>query len=168
MGGEPVVLNIGCGDDTRGVGIDVNYDTADIMADLNDGIPVADEVADRLIMEHVLEHLENPSFALRVVHRVLHPDGKAVLEVPYEGWLPVRLYITQDMHQFWEHKIPERTGHWLARRLGKPDPDRTQHLTLWTKKLLADHLDRADLDYRFINSPHWTRNIRVEAWITEK
>lgn len=165
--GEPVTLNIGCGTDTRGVGIDLNYETADIIADLNDGIPVEENVADSVIMEHVIEHLENPSLALRELYRVLRRDGIAMIEVPNAGWLPVRLYITQDLHRFWEHKIPDRNGHWLAKKLGNTDPDRTPHLTLWTKRLLADHLDRAGLDYRFINSRHWSKNIRVKAWIAD-
>ena len=164
MNGRPVILNIGCGTDTRGIGIDLNYETADIIADLNDGIPIKQNVADKIILEHVLEHLENPSFILREVHRVLKSDGEAIIEVPNIGWLPVRLYITQDIHRFWQHKIPGRAGHWLARKLGDPDPDRTAHLTMWTKRLLADHLERADFNYTFIRSRHFSKNIRIRAW----
>lgn len=168
IAGEPVLLNVGCGDDNKGVGIDLNYETADIMADLNEGIPVEDNAVDRVLLEHVLEHLENPSETLREIHNILTDDGVAEIEVPNAGWLPIRLYITQDIHRFWEHKIPDRAGHWLARRLGNPDPDRTAHLTLWTKRLLADHLDRAGFDYEFVDSPHWSKNIRVKAWICDE
>lgn len=160
---DPVTLNLGSGTDPRGIGIDLNYETADITADLNDGIPVEDNAVDRVIAEHVLEHLENPSFVLREIRRVLRPDGKVLIEVPNVGWLPVRLYITQDLHRFWEHKIPGRTGHWLARSLGNPDPDRTAHLTLWTPRLLADHLDRAGFDSEFQSRTHLVRNVRVIA-----
>ncbi|MEM4781772.1 MAG: methyltransferase domain-containing protein [Halalkalicoccus sp.] len=163
LGGKPVTLNLGCGTDSRGIGVDLNYGTADVTADLNEGIPVEDDAVDRVIAEHVLEHLENPSFVLREIRRVLRPDGRATIEVPNVGWLPVRLYLTQDPHRFWEHKIPDRAGHWLARRLGDPDPDRTAHLTLWTPRLLADHLDRAGFDYELHDRDHLVRNVRVSA-----
>lgn len=166
IAGEPVTLNLGSGDDPRGVGIDLNYDTADINANLNNGIPVEDAAADNVLAEHVLEHLENPSQFLREVKRVLKPEGVAEIEVPNAGWLPVRLYITQDIQRFWEHKIPGEGGHWLARSLGNEDPDRTQHLTLWTKVLLANHLDRAGFSYEFLDSHFLSRNLRVKAWPT--
>lgn len=163
LGDRPVTLNLGCGTDSRGVGVDLNYKTAEIAADLNEGVPVEDDTVDRVIAEHVLEHVENPAFFLREIRRVLRPDGQATIEVPNAGWLPVRLYVTQDLHRVWEHKIPDRAGHWLARRLGDPDPDRTAHLSLWTPRLLADHLDRAEFDYRFHNRHHLIRNMRVTA-----
>ena len=161
----PVTLNLGCGTDSRGVGIDINYENADISANLNNGIPVEDNAVDHVIIEHVLEHVENPSQILREMHRVLRSDGTATIEVPNAGWLPVRLYLTQDIHQFWAHKDPNKVGHWLARRLGNPDPDRTAHLTLWSKALLRDHLDRAGFEYEFIDSKHWSRNIRAKVRI---
>lgn len=167
INGEPVTVNLGCGTDTRGVGIDVNYDIADIEADLDDGIPIEDDSVDVIIAEHVLEHLENPSHTLREISRILREDGSARIEIPNAGWLPVRLYITRDIHSFWEHKIPGRKGHWLARRLGNPDNDRTRHLTLWTKALLADHLERIGFEYEFVDSNHWSRNIHVNAWISK-
>jgi predicted SAM-dependent methyltransferase len=168
INGTPVVVNVGCGTDNRGVGIDINYNNADIVADLNDGIPVENDAVDHIIIEHVLEHVENPSQLLREMYRVLHPEGTATIEVPNAGWLPVRLYLTQDIHQLWAHKNPNKKGHWLARRLGNPDPDRTAHLTLWSKALLRDHLERAGFKYNFVNSKHWSRNIRVDLSIPNK
>lgn len=164
IGGDPVTLNLGCGTDERGVGIDINYDSADIDANLNDGIPVTDNAVDRVIAEHVLEHLENPPMMLREIKRVLTAGGHADIEVPNAGWWPVRLYVTQDVQRFWHHKKPGESGHWLARILGNPDPDRTPHLTLWTKALLADHLERVEMDYEFLETRHWDRNLRVRAW----
>lgn len=166
--GEPVTLNLGCGTDPRGIGIDPNYENAEIAADLNRGVPVEDGAVDRVIAEHVLEHLENPSFVLREIRRVLRPEGKLVIEVPNVGWLPVRLYVTQDLHRFWEHKIPGRGGHWLAHRLGDPNPDRTAHLTLWTRRLLADHLERAGFDFEFRGRSHLVRNVRALAVPAER
>jgi len=160
---EPVVLDLGCGSSSTGIGVDINYE-ADITADLNEGIPVESQTVDVIILEHVLEHLEHPIGMLREIHRVLRAGGEAHIEVPNAGWLPVRLYLTRDIHRFWEHKHPDKRGHWLARRLGTDDPDRTPHLSLWSKRLLASHLDRVGFNYEFINSRHWSRNIRVKAW----
>lgn len=168
LGGSPVMLNLGCGDDGRGVGIDLHYEQAEIQTDLDEGVPIATAAVDEVLAEHVLEHLENPAAFLREVRRVLRDDGEAVFEVPNGGWLPVRLYVTQDVHRFWEHKIPGRTGHWLARRLGDPSPERTPHLSLWTKRLLRFHLERAGFAYEWLGwTPHVTRNLRVRAWPTD-
>lgn len=156
-----VLVNLGCGDDERGVGIDINYDP-DIQHDLNDGIPLAEDSVDRLLAEHVLEHLDNPTQFLAECERVLRPDGKLELEIPNVGWLPVRLWLSQDLHRFWSHKDPERDGHWLARRLGNPDERRTPHRTLWTRQLLIEHLERAGFDCD-IAGRHWSKNLRAVA-----
>lgn len=167
IGGDPVTLNLGCGDDDRGVGLDRENDDADVTVDLDDGVPVADDAADRVIAEHVIEHLEDPSQAFREIRRVLHPEGEALVELPNAGWFPVRLYITQDIQRFWAHKIPGERGHWLARRLGDSDPDRTRHLTLWTQRLFREYLDRAGFAYDFEGSRHWQKDLRVTAWIPD-
>lgn len=167
MADGEVVLNLGCGTNSEGIGVDINYDS-DIRANLNEGIPVEDGAVDRIVIEHVIEHLENPSFIFREIRRVLKNSGSAVIEVPNAGWLPVRLWITQDIQKFWEHKNPEKNGHWLARKLGNTDPDRTKHLTLWTKNLLASYLDDNGFRYEFQNSNIWSKNLRVKAFIGEK
>lgn len=161
IGGQPVVVNLGCGADDRGIGVDIHYDP-DIKHDLNDGIPLADDSVDRLIAEHVLEHLDNPTQFLKECERVLRPDGELELEIPNVGWLPVRLWLTQDLHRFWSHKDPGREGHWLARRLGNPDERRTPHRTLWTPQLLAEHLERAGFNPS-IAGRHWSKNLRATA-----
>lgn len=159
--GEPVTLNCGCGLDETGVGIDINY-TPDIHHDLNEGIPVADDAADRVLATHVLEHLDNPTRFLAECRRVLRDDGTLELEVPNVAWLPVRLWVTQDLQRFWSHKDPDQRGHWLARRLGNEDDRRTAHRTLWTKQLLAEYLDRAGFAYD-IDGWHGSRNLSVTA-----
>lgn len=159
--GEPVVLNLGSGTDDRGIGIDINYDP-DIRHDLNDGIPVADDSVDKILCLHVLEHLENPAAFLREAKRVLRDDGELRVELPNVGWLPVRLWMTQDMHRFWEHKEPDKEGHWLARRLGNDDEKRTSHKTLWTRALIESHLEAAGFEYE-IDGGHWARNLVVRA-----
>lgn len=161
MNGRPVVLNLGCGTDDRGIGIDINYEP-DIKHDLDDGIPVADDAVDEILCRHVLEHVNNPAQLLDEARRVLADHGDLKLEVPNVGWLPVRLWLSQDPHRFWSHKNPERKGHWLARKLGNDDENRTAHRSLWTPALLAEHLDRAGFDYD-ISGSHISRNFSATA-----
>jgi 2-polyprenyl-3-methyl-5-hydroxy-6-metoxy-1,4-benzoquinol methylase len=161
LGGKPVVLNLGCGKDERGIGIDIHYEP-DIFHNLNEGIPVNDDSADVIIAEHVLEHLENPTQFFRECRRVLRDDGELRLEVPNVGWLPVRSWLSQDLHRFWRHKDPNTKGHWLARRLGNTDEERTRHRSLWTKALLEQYLDNAGFSFE-IEDRHWSRNLSVRA-----
>lgn len=158
---SPVLLNVGCGDDGRGVGIDIHYDP-DIRHDLNDGIPIEAGAVDRVLAKHVLEHLDNPSQFFAECRRVLRDDGTLELEVPNVAWLPVRIWLTQDLQRFWSHKDPDQRGHWLARMLGNTDDRRTAHKTLWTKQLLAEYLDRAGFAYD-IDGWHGSRNLAVTA-----
>lgn len=163
--GTPVVLNLGCGTDSRGVGVDINYDP-DIEYDLNDGIPVDDDAVDEVLAEHVLEHLDNPTHFFAECRRVIRPGGTLSLEVPNAAWLPVRLWITQDIQRFWSHKDPDRRGHWLARKLGNTDERRTAHRTLWTKQLLSEYLDRHGFDYE-IDGWHGSRNLTTTATVPD-
>ena len=45
-------------------------------------IPFKDNYFDLIICNHVLEHIENDSAAMKELHRVLRPSGKAILQVP--------------------------------------------------------------------------------------
>lgn len=44
--------------------------------------PFADSSADRIIAEHVLEHMHEPIQFLQECHRILRPGGRLILEVP--------------------------------------------------------------------------------------
>lgn len=57
------------------------YD-ADIVCDLNNGIPLEDNSVGVINASHVLEHLREPIKAMREIHRVLAHGGWAFIEVP--------------------------------------------------------------------------------------
>lgn len=59
----------------------------DIIADLNVQIPCPDRSFDSVFCISVLEHLHTPQTALSEFARVLRPDGRLVLQVPWQWHL---------------------------------------------------------------------------------
>src|SRR5258705_3003446 len=60
---------------------------ADIVADLNQRLPIPDGVADTVVSFQVLEHLNEPQTMLDEAHRILAPGGCLVLAVPFQWWV---------------------------------------------------------------------------------
>lgn len=56
---------------------------ADILADLNMTLPIADEVADTVFSISVMEHLCEPQAFLNEAHRILKTGGWIILQVPF-------------------------------------------------------------------------------------
>ncbi len=59
----------------------------DYTTDINNGIPLDNEIFDTVLMTDVLEHIYNPKFVMSEVSRVLKPKGKLILTVPFFYWL---------------------------------------------------------------------------------
>lgn len=53
-----------------------------ICGNVNEGLPFPDDSADYIICMEVMEHLENATFFLEEVERVLNENGKLILSVP--------------------------------------------------------------------------------------
>ena len=60
---------------------------ADIIADLNQSLPIKDEVANTVISLSVMEHLCEPQRFLNEAHRILKTEGTMVLQVPFMWWV---------------------------------------------------------------------------------
>lgn len=60
-----------------------DYPSTDIVADLNEGIPLSDNFADTIYAYHVLEHLDKIPPVMKEIHRVLKPNGSLIGEVPH-------------------------------------------------------------------------------------
>lgn len=56
--------------------------TADIVADLDEGIPLPDNSVGVVHASHILEHLRDARKSMAEIHRVLAPGGWAFIEVP--------------------------------------------------------------------------------------
>ncbi|MGI8589354.1 MAG: class I SAM-dependent methyltransferase [Chloroflexia bacterium] len=107
-GRRPLRLDVGCGSQVRRgfVGIDARRTVATaIVADAR-AIAVEDGVADEVYAGCLLEHFDDPHQVLREIHRVLRPDGQAVLRLPNLGTYSSHLDTT---HRFladlalWRH-----------------------------------------------------------------
>jgi len=63
------------------VSIDLRAD-ADIIHDLNKGIPLPDNTVGVINASHILEHLQDKTKIMEEIHRVLVPGGWAFIQVP--------------------------------------------------------------------------------------
>lgn len=96
-----IVFDLGCGESPyknfllqyadEYIGVDwsesVHSTNENIVADLNEIIPVDSEVADSIISISVLEHLHNPQQMLNEAFRILKNEGAIVLQVPWQWWI---------------------------------------------------------------------------------
>lgn len=82
------IIDIGCGkvkQYSSAIGIDSVYPSrADLIADLERGLPIADRSVDHLFAVHVLEHIRELVVLMNEIHRVLKPAG--VLHVLAPHW----------------------------------------------------------------------------------
>ena len=60
----------------------IDQEDADIVCNLDDGIPLADDSVAVLNASHIIEHLKDPIKTMREIHRVLCHGGWAMIEVP--------------------------------------------------------------------------------------
>lgn len=60
---------------------------ADIVADLNETLPIPNQSADTVLSLSVMEHLREPQTFLNEAHRILKPGGTMVLQVPFMWWV---------------------------------------------------------------------------------
>lgn len=60
---------------------------ADLLADLNESLPIESGTADTVVSLSVLEHLYNPEKMILEAYRILKVDGAIVLQVPWQWWI---------------------------------------------------------------------------------
>lgn len=77
-----LMVDLGGGINARPGYITIDMVDADIIADLNEGIPLPDNSVGVLNASHILEHLKDPIKSMREIHRVLVHGGWAFIEVP--------------------------------------------------------------------------------------
>jgi 2-polyprenyl-3-methyl-5-hydroxy-6-metoxy-1,4-benzoquinol methylase len=104
------VLDIGCGRTKlpNSIGLDqLNLPGVDIVADLNQTLPIEDESFEFVYSNQVLEHVENLIGLVYEVHRILKPGGTFLAHVPYfrSSWAyidptHVRCFTIQSMNYY--------------------------------------------------------------------
>ncbi len=83
---DAIVVNLGCGNakEPGQIGLDRYRSTqADLLAELAEGLPLADSSVDAVVAEHLLEHVPDLVRLMEEIHRVLVPGGVLSVEVPY-------------------------------------------------------------------------------------
>jgi SAM-dependent methyltransferase len=59
----------------------------DFVVDLGGKLPFEDEKFDTILLTDVLEHLAEPVLAMGEIARILRPDGKVIVGVPFFYWI---------------------------------------------------------------------------------
>lgn len=80
------ILDIGCGRSKLegATGLDQNkYDGVDIIANLDERLPILDEEYDLVFANQVLEHIGDLTSLLSEIYRILKPGGQLLVHVPY-------------------------------------------------------------------------------------
>jgi SAM-dependent methyltransferase len=60
---------------------------ADIVADLNQPLPIESSVANTVVSFQVLEHLSEPQSMLNEAYRILCEGGAVIISVPFQWWV---------------------------------------------------------------------------------
>lgn len=76
----------------------------DFVADLNNGIPLANEVADTVLCTDVLEHIHNPVHLFSEMTRIMKQDAKIIVTVPFLYWIH---NAPHDHHRYTRYMLTE-------------------------------------------------------------
>lgn len=77
-----LLVDLGGGINGRPGYTSIDLENGDLIADLNDGIPLPDNSVGVINASHILEHLKDPIKSMREIHRVLIHGGWAFIEIP--------------------------------------------------------------------------------------
>lgn len=107
----------------------------DISQDLNLPIQLNNEIADTVILSDVLEHIEQPQLLLNEISRILKPNGKLLMNVPFLYWLHETPHDYHRYTNFALEKMLQKAG--LKIELLEPYGGTPEVLTDMTAKLLV-------------------------------
>jgi len=82
----------------------------DIVHDLNQELPFANDSFDTIIFSDVLEHLANPKKVLHEINRVLVKGGYVLMNVPFYYWLHEEPYDYYRYTEYWYNKNLKEAG----------------------------------------------------------
>ncbi len=133
----------------RKLGIDARYGNVE-----NGSLPIQDsERFDVIIVSEIIEHLVDPLVVLEKLKKVLKKNGKIIISTPNMAYFQYRFELLMgklpDFCEF-RGKYPER-------------PYNFQHKTLFTKKVLVETLEMAELKLKKLDS-HSTYKSKLEKF----
>jgi ubiquinone/menaquinone biosynthesis C-methylase UbiE len=129
------VVNIGCGMHAFGdIRLDFSVGAAQILADCDRGIPLADHVAGTVFSRFLLEHLRDVGVLLQDAARVIRPGGQIVVITDNAAYPTFHLGIQRPVGQV------HRPGGYV----GRSEAD--QHYSLFTDAHLMNHLAHAGFE----------------------
>lgn len=168
-------LNLGCGYNLKKGWLNVDMSPpAELILDLREKLPFADNSCSMIYSEHFLEHLDYPGTAevfLKEAFRVLHPGGVFSVGVPDTEW-PLREYQQKvaggyyDTCKMWRH-------HWCATQLDHINQhfrEHGGHKFAYDYETLAKRLSDAGfsgIKKRAFNPDHDTEKRRVGTLYVE-
>ena len=114
-------LEVGCGPSTREghIGMDILDFGQEIVWDVDQGIPLADDSIDELFCQHTLEHVKDLVAVMDEFWRVLRPNGKLTAIVPHKdnkkALVPTHLRL-MDEETFRAFEEKESRPHYTSKR----------------------------------------------------
>ena len=82
----------------------------DLECDLSKRLPLADALFDTIILSDVLEHVPEPAILWREMSRLLKPQGKVLMNVPFYYWLHERPHDYYRYTEYALRRFAETTG----------------------------------------------------------
>lgn len=147
---ERRILNLGCGNQTYGTHrVDITpTKTTTHVFDVEKGLPFPDCYFDEVYEQNLFEHLKNPNFHLKEIHRVLKPRGNLTLIT--DNAACIRYYL-----------LGTHTGSYMGHRhLLTRNNDK--HYAIYTKEHIKNHVLNAGfqiVNLSFVETDYATRFI---------
>lgn len=139
-----MIVDIGCGPNKRepaDVGVDIrDYDDVDIVADLEDGLPMDSSTADGVLAYHVLEHVDDLPGVMEELHRVLKDGGYLEGKVPHYRERDAytdpthRQYFTASTFDYWDPTTEYGSMSYFDAEFRIETAQRVRRIQLWKSR----------------------------------
>lgn len=116
MSENQIKLHLGCGNVYKDgwINFDIDSEVADLVQDLRDPLPYADETVDFIFAEHFIEHLTQADAKklLQECFRVLKREGVLRLTTP-SLYILLTNYLKGELNQWAEYWMPPTKAHMI-------------------------------------------------------